>query len=474
MALTQAQLNSIAATVASITKQVDALKPQVAAVAASKNTSSSSSSKVDVAATNAAREKAAAAGQNPNTIKIYSGSTPTKPPATPTKTVAEINAAREANIAAGKDPYSGAGAKGQLAGVASSINDSQDIVAEALASVDAPATRTSSSDFSAKLSEALAKISATKAPKAPDFEAEYGKLTTKYGTADIEAQISQLDTDEANLRAQWDAMKTNEKGKPVAMNVINGRLSEEQQTVQDQLDSISLKKNALNNQLTTKYNTINNIMSLKKLDYATATDTYDKEYSKQIQMINLVKGIADDAKTEIEAAEDDARANANIIYNAISSGAADTSKWSTAQITQMTKLETQAGLPVGFYKTLAVKNPKADIISTTTRTTSGGEKYADVLVQGTDGKPTVQSIYLGEERVPDSGNKTETDTDPDNKLITEIQDYADDLIARMVKKEINWATAFSRMRERYPNLSVNAIDNTLGLQYRAKYDKPLK
>ena len=167
MALTQSQLNSIAASVASITQQVNALKAPVAAVSASKSSSSSSSKTVDVAATNAAREKAAAAGQNPNTIKVYSSnsSTPAQTK-TSTKSVAEINAAREANVAAGKDPYSGAGAKGQLADpIASSINDSQDLVADALASVDTPGTRTSVANFYAQLQKVITSLSEEKARK---------------------------------------------------------------------------------------------------------------------------------------------------------------------------------------------------------------------------------------------------------------------------------------------------------------------
>jgi len=85
---------------------------------------------------------------NPNliyagkTLKIpgVSSNTNTNTSTGTQKTVAEINAAREANINAGKDPYSGAGAKGQLASgnvtienADSIINGTQDEIAQALA-----------------------------------------------------------------------------------------------------------------------------------------------------------------------------------------------------------------------------------------------------------------------------------------------------------------------------------------------------
>jgi hypothetical protein len=54
----------------------------------------------------------------------------------------------------------------------------------------------------------------------------------------------------------------------------------------------------------------------------------------------------------------------------------------------------QSGLPVGFYKSLQAKNPKQDILSTTTRV-SNGKKYADVISRNSDGSLSTKSILIG-------------------------------------------------------------------------------
>jgi len=150
-------------------------------------------------------------------------------------------------------------------------------------------------------------------------------------------------------------------------------------------------------------------MTLKKLDYTTASDEYNTAFSQNLQLFNTVKGIADDQKTDAEREQDNARANAQIIYNSIQSGGLDLANISADQKLSITKMEMQAGLPSGFYESLQSKNPKADIVTSTSRE-SNGSKYVDVIMRNQDGSLTTKSMLVGSVDKGGSGNPTEAET----------------------------------------------------------------
>jgi len=246
--------------------------------------------------------------------------------------------------------------------------------------------------------------------------------------------------------------------------------------LQEALDKITRKKNQITNELNTKYNVVSNIMNLKKLDYTNAVAEYESEFSQQMQVLSAVRSIQSAENTEEQQLADNARANANIIYNSIAGGTTDISEWTPEQTTLMTKLEVQAELPVGFYKTLAVKNSvtKSSILSIPTRQDAEGNKYADIITQDADGTINIQHVYLGQERLPSGSTKKDTTEADTQKMRTEIAKYAGELQDKMKEEEINWATAWSRMKNSYPQLSTEAIDGFLNISYRDKYDHELE
>ena len=65
----------------------------------------------------------------------------------------------------------------------------------------------------------------------------------------------------------------------------------------------------------------------------------------------------------------------------------------------------------------------------------------------------------------------ENQTDETQNAIVEIQKYASELDKLMSNDDISWATAWNRMKQRYPGMSNEAIDEALGLEYRDKYNK---
>lgn len=243
-------------------------------------------------------------------------------------------------------------------------------------------------------------------PETPKFADQYTTLRGSYGVTDLESQLTDLKTQQKDLFAASKARTDAEKAKPVAMNVIEGRVSEEEKQDQERLDGINRSIDTISSQLTQKYAVIDNIMKYAQTDYSNAVDSYDRQFTQNLNMFNTIKGVVDSEKSDEERKADNARANLQIIYNNVTDNGASLTNLGAEDKANITKLELQAGLPVGFYSKLQAKDPNGTIVSTTTRE-SGGQKFADVIIKGKDGSLSSKTISLG----ASSGTGSETQAD---------------------------------------------------------------
>lgn len=260
---------------------------------------------------------------------------------------------------------------------------------------DTPPTRGSVESIADITKDVVGAITPTTAkPAVPNETDQYNALRTTYGVDDLESSLSDLNAQATTLKNALSVQKGSEENKAVPMNVIEGRESEETNQTNAKLGQINDQIAAISGQLQTKYAVIDNVMKYTQQDYTNASDDYDKQYTENLSTFNTVKGIEDDEITAQDKAQDDARSNLQIIYNNLSTGTVDPSTISPAESATISKLETQAGLPQGFYTQIVSKNPTSSIVSTTTRTTNG-TKYADVIIRAQDGTISTQSISLG-------------------------------------------------------------------------------
>lgn len=294
------------------------------------------------------------------------------------------------------------------------INSNQESDASTARTKDEPPTRTKA-PASETLTEAYKSITGKSSlmpdsgkPDAPNFEATYNELRSKYNVGDLETRLNDLDAEEQAVIAQRRQRTTAEMDKPVALNVISGRVGEVERQENERLSYIATQKQGLAAQLQTSNAVIENTMNLKKLDYSTAKDEYDSEFSQNLQMFNVVKGLYDADVSEQDREQDNARANLQIIYNGLKEGdgaaVSDTLKYTIG------KLELEAGLPTGFYERLNSSNPEGKILSTTTRTV-GGQKYADILTKNADGSLSTKSVKLGATNEGSGGDNEPTESE---------------------------------------------------------------
>ncbi len=244
------------------------------------------------------------------------------------------------------------------------------------------------------------------APATPDLTKAYTDLLAEKGVDAIQKSIIDLKAQQDTLAAQLRTNVAAERDKPVATNVIEGRISEQQRQSQEQYEFVGRQLSRKTDELNSALTNVKTIMDLKQTDYSNASAAYNKQFDQAISTFNLIRGIQQDQKSAADRAQDNARANAQIYVNALKDGNIDLASMSPDQKAQLNKLEVQAGFPVGFFSSIK-KDPKADIVATTSdngqiqvlmRNTSGGmtlQTYGTKTV-GTDATTKAEDKYLNE------------------------------------------------------------------------------
>jgi hypothetical protein len=339
--------------------------------------------------------------------------------------------------------------------------------------------------------------------EAPTFSAE-NKLTelkTKYGTEDMESEITDIDAQIAELDATMGVTSTAERGKAVAQSVINGRISKEQQVYQEQRDYLNRQKTYKVNQLTNKYSSIQTIMDAAKTDYNTASAQYESDYNKNLQTITLMRGIQSEAKADEKQAEDSARANWQIFATGVTNGTMDLSKFTDSQKLLVSKLEVQSGLPAGTLENLAKKSGGMEMKSVLSGVDANGNSTATLILFNkqtgeyetetlkTDYTPgsTKSNIVQQGVRVNDDGNdeawqidtlgnvtrrvigkSTKTADSPEAKEQNELSDFMLDIAKQRTKVDamsnplLTRVGAVQQIKAKYPGASDDEIKYILG------------
>jgi len=313
------------------------------------------------------------------------------------------------------------------------------------------------------------------APALPNFEQSYLQLRQDKGLVALEDSLGSLQSEADSVKTQFYINKNSETGKSgmIAQNVVEGRVGEHEKAANERLMILDDQITTINNQLNTAYGVINSIMQYKGMDYDAAVKNYDTKFSNAMSMINAVKGIDESIKSDKERAQDIARANLQIMYNSISENSEGWQSLSSSQQTQISKMELQSGLPQGFFKTIQAKNPGGEIVTTNSYSDDSGKQYSAVVIRDPKtGKLTTQNIYVGQGKTSASDS---SNLDKEDKEISSFRNDAATLQMRMSSsnptEKISWSQAWQNLRTKYPQASTELIDQTLGLDNRAKYDK---
>jgi len=216
----------------------------------------------------------------------------------------------------------------------------------------------------------------------------FDELRTEYGVADLEKQVTELKAVQDELYAGFREQRFTEEGKPVATNVISGRISEEERQYRERVDYVGRQLARVNDELNTKYNVISTYMNFEGLDYQDAVQRYENDFNRNLQMYELVTDLRKEARSNFESDRAAASANLATYQNAITSGNLSYGQLDESQKVMINKLEAQAGLPTGFTANLK--------LSPSDRLLSINDKTGEALVVGDNGQmQVIQTGFVG-------------------------------------------------------------------------------
>lgn len=248
-------------------------------------------------------------------------------------------------------------------------------------------------------------------PKPEQFSAaqEFQKLREEKGIQGLEDQLNELTAQEDEEVAFFRKQRFDERGKPVAMGVIQGRISEEEQAAAERMDFIGRQKARINDQLKTSYSVINMMMGFMEGDYQRATDAYNAEFDRNLKVYDIVRQEERDARSDFEADRAYASANLTTFMNAITSGNLSYSNLDTSQKLMIQKLEIQSGMPQGFISQLQMAPGD--------RLVTFNDKTGEALMTNADG--TLSVVQTGMRPSPTSQSQSDI-TYNQTKMLSEI------------------------------------------------------
>ena len=185
-------------------------------------------------------------------------------------------------------------------------------------------------------------------PALIDYEAEFEALRTEHGVASLENSLNQLKAQEREIDATLRKRRATERGKRVPMGVIQGRITETERQERENLEYIGRRKQRVVDELNTSYKIIGQYMDFKKMSYEDATERYNTDFEQNMSLYKALQAEEEQAWDRFTHQEASARSNLQIYLNAMTEGNLNYNDLSMDQKVMISKLEAQAGMPIGI------------------------------------------------------------------------------------------------------------------------------
>jgi len=263
------------------------------------------------------------------------------------------------------------------------------------------------------------------------------QLATKraeLGVDPLENDINSIDAEIAKLDSDFLALQEKTGNRRVSLGQINRRKSAEEMQYTQMKNELTLQKNALANQLNQKYSVLNTYMQYTGMDYQNAQNEYNTKFSQAISMINLVKNVEETAKSDAEKVVDNARANAQLMIDALKGSNTNFDTLNPTTQAEIQKLELQANLPSGFVKFAmgAVDEPVVSIGSSFDN--ASGQRMTPIYTKDpSTGVVSVKMISLG---AVDAGSPSDDEEDKKAGLEADVQQAITYMVQS--KEENDW------------------------------------
>lgn len=137
------------------------------------------------------------------------------------------------------------------------------------------------------------------APEAESLVDQFGKLREEKGLPGFESELNQLTQQIRELQADAREQAFDAEGKPQQLGALRGEQRKIAEDAQRQIDRLSLRRQAVVDQVNTANSAISKIMELTQQDFQNARQTYNEEFNRNLTFVNMLN--ADQSKEQQEA-----------------------------------------------------------------------------------------------------------------------------------------------------------------------------
>lgn len=197
------------------------------------------------------------------------------------------------------------------------------------------------------IADMKARLGMGDAPEAQDLFSSQDEKNLALARNDktaIESELADIQGAKMALEDEFRKYKV-QSAKEISMGGYEGGLSEKSRELQFQSDTLARKEFVLETKLSSRNNTINELMRNQQLDYASAVDAYNTKFSQSLQLYGILEKEQDELVTN-------AKASADLIINSMQGNSTPPT---TAQLRNWAELETQGNLPQGYIQSMVQK-----------------------------------------------------------------------------------------------------------------------
>ncbi len=311
-------------------------------------------------------------------------------------------------------------------------------------------------DIQKKLEEAGEKI-----PKPVSLVDLYKEQKKKLGIEPLEDELADIDAQIERIQGELFVQAEEAGEKLISTREIGRAKGALQKRADREIALLNIERSAVARILGNKIDTLNTIVSLTDKDYDSASDYYTKEYNRTIQLYNLASGIEAKEQTTADRAKQDAKANLDILTNALQGAGKSYADLTPDQQLKIKQLEAQAGLPTGVTELV--------LNSVDTKKEISFHKYSD------DGTQVSVHYKDGTTDVFDTGlaAKVAKPTTEEKKVADE--DWMNETM-RMSKEAGTWEDttyeeAYNEIRGARPDISESIVKDWLERQGKRPKEK---
>jgi hypothetical protein len=286
------------------------------------------------------------------------------------------------------------------------INEAKATAETAKKSADELATLTTQSQIAALKKELGLD---TGIPAKPTLVSDYEALRSSKGITGLEEQITALNASIADAEASIRQGMYNQEGKLMPMELIGTRQRELARQGQELLDTLNRRKQTMVDELTTKTNLVNNIMTLKGTDYANAVNEYNTKFTQAIQLQDMLSTEEQRKTAQENVVADNARANTTVMMNLMKDSGLSLPNMDESFQVSFTKELMKAGVSVDAISAFLEAEPTLKVDATTTGYDADGNQVISFFSYNNGDPKLIKTIGTGASKESSAADVKSTD-----------------------------------------------------------------